>query len=390
MRLGVSTAWRLAVAALTLSACGPRPGSGTSVSVPRTVADATSAGDWLGGDAQVSKPRVLALFELASRDPSASALIDDAARALAKGSREGLAALFTRCAADVEGSGEAGKTYLRWQTALLSKDHPTLLEGAPSAELTAKIRELSEVPRTLVTRVEDHPDYVVVRRGEVPTICLVAPMSTAAAYEAMIHELVHAQARQATDEAPDADAFATEDAYLTAVVLSPGDEVDAYVVASGARARLDGTNRNLIAALANKFDPAGRLLVGRDEIARVVLARRPWGLGYGDTGLRGAYARDKEMRAKLRASRRAFVEQLLAAKRQELSAMTANLGVRRHNLDARRQNLAIARARGDAAEAARLTKGIADDERALRELGRVTPLVRDGVTRLERELARLR
>lgn len=387
MRRSLSALGALLLALTASTACGPRPGSGASVSVPRSVVDGPGAADWLDGEATATPARVLRLFDLAARDPAAKAIVDDATASLGDGSRERLAALFTRCAPDVEGSGEAGKTYLRWQSALLSKDHASLLAGAPSKELSAKIRELSAAERTLVARVEDHPDYVVVRRAERPTICLVAPMSMAAAYEAMIHELVHARARQATDEGPDADAFATEAAYLTAVVLSPGDEVDAYVAASGARARLDGTTRHLVAPLASAFDASGRLQKPREEIARLVLARRPVGLGYVDGALRGAYARDKETQARLRASRRDFVERLLQAKRQELSGLDANLAVHRHNLAARRHNLGVARARGDATEVAKLTKAIADDERALRDLERVASLVRDGVGRLDKELA---
>lgn len=377
-------------ACLLAAACGPRPGSGTSVSVPRSVAEGPYASDWLDGEAAVTPAKVTRLFDLASRDPAAKAIVDESAASLAKGSRDRLATLFTRCAPEVEASGEAGKTYLRWQSAVLSKDHATLLAGAPSPELTAKIKELSATKQTLVARVEDHPDYVVVRRAEIPTICLVAPMPIAAAYEAMIHELVHARARQATDEGPDPFAHSTEEAYLTATVLSPGDEVDAYVAASGARARLDRTTKHLLPPLASSFDSNGRLLVKREEIARLVLASRPAGLGYADSGLRGAYARDKEAIAKLRASRREFVDQLLRGKKQELAGMDANVGVFRHNLGARRHNLEIARQRRDAAEIAKLTKEIADDERALRDLERVTPLVREGVSRLEKELAALR
>ncbi|MCC6645290.1 MAG: hypothetical protein IT374_06955 [Polyangiaceae bacterium] len=387
MRAGAAAS--CVIGACLLAGCGPRPGAWDAATVPRASVDAAGDRDWLDGGAEVTRAHVTRLFDLAARDPAANDVVDRAAAALAGGSRDRLAGLFRRCAPEVDASGEAGKTYLRWQSALVSKDHASLLAGAPSAELSAKVRELA-AGSALRVEVEDHPDYVVVRRAETPAICLVAPLPVAAAYEAMIHELVHASARRSTDLGPDPASFADERAYLMAVVLSPGDEVDAYVTASGARARLDGTTKHLIPALISSFDTTGRLTKPRDAVAEIILAPRPRGLGYADAGLRGSYARDKDDLARLRASRREFLGKLARAKQQELSALDANVGVARHNLAARRTNLGIARQRGDAAEITKLTRQISADERALVELERTVAVVREGVVRLTAEQARAR
>lgn len=313
--------------------------------------------DWLDGDGRLTLPRFERVLTMGQRDPEVAALFAESVARLGRGRVAELFDRFSVCTPE-QAQGLAGKTFLRTEVAVFSR----------TPEMEAAAREQTRGPDLLGVRVVDTPDYLVVRRWVAPRICLVPGISLAGAYEALVHELVHALRRDpfAAEQAADLTAPGLDEGtFSIARVQSPGDEVDAYVAASRARARLEGTNGVLLGPLQPLFDPSGVLRAPRDVLARTILAPAPTGLGYASGTMHAALAQARRDEADMLDVRRKVVAALVENKQKERAVHAQNVVIHTQNVGAFEHNIGVARQRGDAALEARTRAQLAEEQRLL-------------------------
>jgi hypothetical protein len=340
------TRLRAATLSLTLVLASAGCGGGTS----RGPGNAT-AGDWLDGTNELTEARFDRVMSVVVRDPDGNRIALEAVARLGRGSPAVLRSRFRVCVG-AEADGLEGKTYTREELHLVGRG-----EGFEAA-LEGAIR--SGDP--LDVRVEEGPDFVMVSRWLMPRICIQPGLGTTQAAEAFVHELIHALRRDPRIN-PDPVAF-DDESYARAVVQLPGDEVDAYAGAVRVRIRLDG-QQAIAPQLARVFDPAGNLLVSRDDLGRIVLARQPQGLGYADGLLAGARQKAIASEAKRVAMRRDLLAQYADFRRQEAAVHAKNIEIFTGNLKVYEHNIGVAQQRNDPALEQKTRAQLAAEQRTL-------------------------
>lgn len=376
----------LTAAVLALSACF----SSSSPPMSARQAPATSAlgGDWLDGGSSLRRSHFERLLDVASQDPEAVALLERSARALHRQGPGDLFELLSVC--DQGEADDGGHTFLKFDIGVFSLDVDSLLTpGKLSPVAQAQLDAASKGDDLMRLERKDFPDYILVKRSRVPRFCLARGIDVASAYEALLHELVHASLRDphfATRKASESD----EASFLETFVQAPGDEVDAYLAGSRARIRLDRGRGRVHRPLQPLLDDQGNLTAGRLIMARAILAPPPAGLGYAAGALRDARAKSLEAEAAERLTRQRVVDETIALRREQRRALETNVGVHQHNVAAHRQNAAQAQAAGNSAAAQQSLGKAREAEKLLADTQRQLPAVVASEARLTAESAQLK
>jgi len=370
---------------LLAPACAPPPSP--PVAQRRPPAAASLRQDWLDGGSSLRRQHFERLLDVASQDPEAVTLLEKSAKILKRSGPGDLFGLLSVCP---EGSsdGSGGHTFFDFDLTVFSLDLESIASKTLSPQVQAQLDQATAAPDLLRWSRHDFPDYILIRRSKVPTICLVRSMDTSSAYETLLHELTHASLRD-PHFSPKKTTEVDADTFLEAHVQAPGDEVDAYVAGTRARIRLDHDKGRVHKQLARFFDDQGNLTAGRPLVARAILGPPPAGLGYAATSLQGAVAKAREAEQAELNSRRRVVEALLQTRLEQQSVFKNNTSVHSRNVKVFQQNADIARASGDkAAQQAAEAKG-QEAARQLEEIRRQTPLLEASIKRLQAEQASL-
>ncbi|RYE93881.1 MAG: hypothetical protein EOO75_03370, partial [Myxococcales bacterium] len=354
---------------LALAACSSLPSPPLSARQPP--AASALAGDWLDGGSSLRRAHLERLLDVASQDPEAIALLERAAKALHRSGPGDLFELLTVC--ERGEADEGGHTFLKFDIGVFSLDVDSLLTpGKLSPVAQAQLDAASKGDDLMRLERQDFADYIMVKRSRVPHFCLARGIDVASAYEALLHELVHAALRDphfTTRKASESD----DASFLEAFVQAPGDEVDAYLAGSRARIRLERGRGRVHRPLQPLLDDQGNLVAGRLIMARAILAPPPAGLGYAAGALRDARRKSLEAEAAERTTRQRVVDETLALRREQRRVLETNVGVHQHNVAAHRQNAAQAQAAGQAAAAQQSLGKAREAEKLLADTQRQLP-----------------
>ena len=287
--------------------------------------------DWLDGTSELTPERFERALAVVSRVPEGKELVDRAVARLGHGDRDALRARFSVCApSDAPGLG--GKTFLAGETQFVTR-------GDDYAE---QLAARTHGPDLLDARVAEGPYYATIERWLVPRVCVHAGLPLRGAAEAFAHELEHAVFRDPRVVPMDPATAPDEITYAVAYVQVPGDEVDAYSVASRVRIAIDGNRSGIAYPLLHVLDRTGNPTVPREDLARIIVDPPPGGLGYGQGVLEGALANAKDAEARLLAGKRALLV-AYAASREALAKELARRSLR-DRLDAAKAAESRARA----------------------------------------------
>jgi hypothetical protein len=340
--------------------------------------------DWLDDGPTISAGQLERVLKLGDGDSDVSALVADARTQLGKGDSAALAQRFSPCPATttVEGGLTTAAVSDVWM--------PLTVEDLAGATLTAetekKLVELEKAPAQKARRVRQ-PDFVLLERTSLPEVCIAPRLSIADAYEAVVHELVHALRRDPRSARNLVATSADERAFLTALTLVPGGEVDAYTVSTRARIRL-GHRGKRTAVLLPSFDAStGQLRAAPNQLSELIIAPRPKGLGYADGLLRGAFAEAKKNQLEYLSSKKTAFETAQSERRGKLASLQKNVEVQTNNLDVHRYHLDLAGAKGDKALADKSRAGVAEAEKTLAGLRKLIEVTRASEKRLGEEVA---
>jgi hypothetical protein len=232
-------------------------------------------------------------------------------------------------------------------------------------------------------------DFIVVERTPLPQICIVPRLSVAEAYEAVVHELVHALRYRPRGRWDLARTPIDAPSFRQALVTGPGGELEAYTQSVGARIRLRH-GRLLASPLLVGFDPAsGAPRMPPNDLAALILAPQPGGLGYADGLLSGALVQARREVVDELAARRQLVETMIGERKSGAEILEKNVGVYQHNIEANRHNLGIARSRGDKALIQKSSAGLAEAESGLARTRAMLDAAHASEARLVEELGAL-
>ena len=370
---------------LALGACSSTPASPSLASRQPPPASAL-AGDWLDGGSTLQRAHFERLLDVASQDPEVRAFLERAAVAL---KRQGPGDLFGLLSVCNQGEqDEGGHTFLLFDIGVFSLDVDSLIAGKASPQVQAQLDEAARQPDLMRIERRDSPDYVLLRRSRVPRICLARGISVASAYEALVHELVHASQRDPQLVMVPASQ-SDQASFLVAFVQAPGDEVDAYLTGARATIRLDHGRRRVHRALQPLLDDQGQPVADRATVARTILAPVPNGLGYATGALRDAYAKELEAENAEHDARQRVVNETLAIRREQHRVFESNVGVHQHNIAAYQQNATIYRSQGDRAGEQKALAGVQEATRLLTDTQRQLAAVVASEQRLTAESALL-
>jgi hypothetical protein len=382
-RLGRSRRLTL-VAALVIAGCGAVAGCGGSEHPSRDAASLDA--DWLDGETTITAAHLQRVMALGSSDPEIVALFQEAEKRIGGGSFEGLAARFSVCGPDVKSEG--GLTQVKSSDAWMSRPLEELALGKRSPKTVQDLAEAEKIP-VRDRRVVTYPDFLFVERTLLPNICIVARIPLVDAYDAVVHELVHAT-RVDPHATSELAAKSREDGeYRTALVLLPGGEADAY--RTGVRARLRmGYLGNRRSGVQDLFDPASaELRAPVAALAERILAPRPGGLGYADGLFRNAFEEGRHSLLEELSAKRSLVEQVLAERRANIAISAANIDIHTQNIEGSRHNLGVGTATKNAALIQQSRAGIEADQRGLAESHAMLDAAHASETRLLAELTDL-
>jgi hypothetical protein len=355
--------WAFAILWGVLAGCEARPTKPTTASgaiTPQAIhPDAAKAGAiaseeplhraWLGGATTVTLAHIEVLRRVGADDPNASALFREAEQRIGGGTAEGLAARVSICGADEE---RRGHTEMPHADAMIQRSSYEVRTGTRSRSTEEQLSDFAGAPARDLRTIE-HLDFIELRRTSLPQICLRANLSVVEAYETLVHELVHAVRADPWGEEELAATVADEPAFLSALSLMAGSEVDAYVMAAGAIMHLR-CDYHPDARLERLFDPRTlKLRATREEVATIIVQSKPVGFGYGDGSLRGRFAQARRGRLESLSAKRALVATLLTGRRKVIAADSDFL---RSGKSKERGAQAIADSR-DSLAAARLSEG---------------------------------
>ena len=370
------TRWPSLVLAATLCACGAEDRPAPAVKNPLDA-------DWLDGGSTISAEQLDRVLKLGDGDAEVSALVAEARTQLGKGDGRALAERFSPCppSATVEGGITTAAVSDVWMP-LTVED----LSGATfGAETEKKLLELEKAPNQKARRVRQ-PDFVLLERTSLPEICIAPRLSLANAYEAVVHELVHALRRDPRAARSLVATAADERAFLSAFALVPGGEVEAYTFSTRASIRL-GHGGKRTAPLLPSFDAStGQPRATPAQLAELIIAPRPKGLGYAQGLLRGVFADAKKNQHEYLSSKRKAFETAQSERRTKLASLQKNVEVQTNNLDVHRYHLDLAGARGDKALGDRSRAGVAEAEKTLGELRKLIEAARASEKRLTEEI----
>jgi hypothetical protein len=375
-------AYLAALSGLWLVGCGPRVGDrvGGLDEDPRNAS-------WLAGSPTITPEHLSRALALGARDREVTALVNEAVQRLAGGDPDRLASAFSPCPPGV--TTEGGLTLLRSHDAYLPRTIEELAFGTRHPRTAEDLAELQKGPLRDV-RVVDQPDFLVVERTLVPQICIVGRLSLASAYEAIVHELVHAVRNNPRDGSALAAKIDDEAAFRAALVAVRGGELEAYVVGTRARLRL-GQRGVYLSPIIHLFDPrTGELAAPYPVLVDLILAPRPRGLGYADGLMRDSFLRARAELAEHHLRRRTIVERVLEERRGNIGVVLKNIDVHTHNLAAHRHNLELATARGSRALTETSRAGIKNAEEKLARSRAMLDAARASEVRLRDELEAIR
>lgn len=378
--------WPLLLSLVLLASCG-RPPPSAPLLGRRPPPAAALRDDWLGGSSSFKRAHFERLLDLVAQDPEAIALVERAARDFRREGPSDLFPLFSICPEDTP-RDSGGHTFFDFDLAVFSLDIESLAVGKLSPRAQAQFDQALANPALLRYTRKDFPDYVLIKRSMIPRICLVRGLDLATAYETLIHELTHATLRDphfSQGKASEQGAAA----FLEQLVLSPGDEVDAYAAGTRARIRLEKSKERVHRALQRLFDEQGTLTAPRPLLGRAILAPAPAGLGYADTSLIDAQARAIEVERAELITRQKVAESTLAMRQEQRRVLTQNLDVHTRNGEVYRQQAESARARGDRGALAEAQRKGQEAAQAAAEVRRSLPLVEASIRRLEQEVTSL-
>lgn len=342
--------------------------------------------DWLQGGATITPAHLTRELALGANDPEVSALAREAVERLGGGQLAALAACFSSCPASV--TLEGGLTIIKSSDVWITRSIEELAFGTRPAQEDQERAGLRK-GRFREIRLVEGPDFILVERTLLPEICIVPRLSVAAAYEAIVHELVHAVHIEPRSGSNLAETVRDEHGFLSAFVMVPGGEVHAYTVGTRARLRLQHQAYRASPLIALFDLDSGEPRVPAPAMAEVILGREPYGLGYADGLLQRTFSESRETALGKLEERSNLVAQVLDERRRNLAIFLANVEVHTHNLAAHEHNLSIAGARGDAALLARSRAGLAEAERGLARTRAMIVAARASEVRLTDQLAAL-
>jgi hypothetical protein len=123
------------------------------------------------------------------------------------------------------------------------------------------------------------------------------------------------------------------------------------------------------------------------ELAGLILAPQPGGLGYADGLLREALTQARREILEELVTRRQLLETSIGERKTAVEILEKNIGVYQHNIEANRHNLSIAKARADRALIQRSQAGIAEGESGLARTRAMLDAAHASEARLVEELA---
>ena len=353
---------------------------------------ATSNGDplhanWLGGGSTVSADRVAATLAVGDSDPLVRDLVRKATERLGGGTPAGLAARFSVC--EATDASHAGLTEVRFKDAWVVRTVEELAFATRPEITQRQLAALQEGP-SLNVRIVTLPDLVLVERTMLPEICIAQRISILEAYEAIVHELVHALRADPRSALTLAQTAPDERAFLLAFVQAPGGETEAYETAVAARLRLHHTDR-LTSPILRFFDrTSGALVVPPVVLADAILAPLPEGLGYADGRLRDSYTNAwRKVRESL-SLRSTLIEEALKDRQRLIDVATANVDIHTSNVAVHRHNVQVASARGMVGLKAREAAALDESRKELERTHTLLATAQSSKTRLEKDIASLR
>lgn len=341
-------------------------------------ADALDA-DWLDGASTIDAVHLGRILALGERDPEVAALFREAVKRLGGGHLEDFTGRFSPCPPTM--GSESGFTSVKSLEAWIPRSLEDLALGKRSPSTDAELARFQS-GRSRDVRVTTHADFIHAERTLLPEICIVARLPVVDAYEAIVHELVHALGMDPQAKTRLAAVARDKHAYDLSFVLLRGGEVEAYTVSGRARLRL-GYRGTRVARIQPFFDPrTAQPALGQEALAEVILATPPKGLGYASGLLANAFDEARRELSAQRVAERSMLEQVLAERRANIGVFTTNVDVHTHNIAAHRHNLGVAAATGNQPLAAKSRAGLTAAERALADTRKLLEAARASEARL--------
>jgi len=256
----------------------------------------------------------------------------------------------------------------------------------PRPESTERQLAAVQAGSFLDVRVVTLPDFIRVERTMLPDICISDRVSVLQAYEAIVHELVHALRADPRSQIALARTVTDEGAFRTATVLARGGEVEAYVTGMSARLRLH-RSESLTSPIVNLFDPqSGELGAPPIALAARILADRPQGLGYASGLLRDSYPNARRSARAGLSSLYTLAVEALRDRQSHIDTAMANIVIHTNNIAAHRHNIQVASSRGNAALRAQELAALVVSEESLARTKTILEAAGSSKARLAEEL----
>ena len=368
------------VLAIVLASCVEQ----TYATTPRPTQPDALGADWLDGESTIRATHVERLLALGRADPEVTSLVREAVRVLGNGRIDGLAARFSPCPATA--GSPPGRTVVNGAIALIPRSLQEIALGQRSPITEAHLAA-AQNGRAREVRVTTEADFIRVERTFLPDICIASRLSIVEAYEAVVHELVHALRLSPHARTHLAATAKTKAAFDLAMVLLPGGEVEAYTVSWRARMRIPDRGLRMWRGLRFINPYTLQLATTPDVLARAILAPPPEGLGYAEGTLASTFEEAKHALDTETTEVRSLLDATLAERRANIAVYEANLNAYTHNIAAYHHNLRLAESTANRQLAVVSRAGIAEAERGLAETRALLDAGRASETRLVADLA---
>ena len=266
----------------------PNPNA-PSVPTADGVLQGIPAESWLGADGQVTEERVNRVLQALRADPDGAKLADEALKHALDTTGGPFWKVVSPCPATMDRNtlGQAGSgvgvriPFVREiEEAALNRadraDQESFFREHYKDQL-AEARKQSAIPLSSPDVIQMFPDVSCIKTYKTPpAICLRADLSIEQATSVLHHELVHYNAMDWRNEDKIAS-FESKQDYELKKVLSPGDEVDAYISEWSYEIRLSG--KHAVPQLVEAFFKSNGSFIPKDaagadnrlKIARLIL-----------------------------------------------------------------------------------------------------------------------